>query len=111
MATRVNKTLAGVVAALAIGVAVVTVSSPAVAFDPARHDHGRLHHFWRQGAAGGVPYRSAYVYAYGEAPRNYSGYYFTSSNFCVPNRNNGYNGGFANFAYDGNGRFLGYVCR
>lgn len=112
MSTFLKNALTSAVAALAIGATVAAVSTPASALDCPGHYPGCLHHNWHRGAAVANlgPYGLPYVYAYGDAPRYISGYYFTSSNFCIPSRNNGYNGGFSALAYDANGRFLGYVC-
>ncbi|MGO9135127.1 MAG: hypothetical protein ACLP8A_13935 [Methylovirgula sp.] len=101
-----TRKLTGVFAALAIGLAVMPVSN-AAAFDTPHHVHG--HHRW-QSTAAVWPNDVPYTYAYGDGPRNIAGYFFTSSDFCIPDRNNGYNGGFATLAYDSNGRTLGYVC-
>ncbi|HEY5226122.1 MAG TPA: hypothetical protein VIJ06_04945 [Methylovirgula sp.] len=106
MTTRVKKALAGVAAALVIGVAAAAAASPAAAFDASGHYRGHHHHSWRGVRPYGLPYASAY----GEVPRALSGYYFTTSDFCIPTRNNGYNGGFATLAYGENGRVLGQVC-
>lgn len=101
-----TRKFSGAVAALAIGLAIMPISN-AVAFDTPHHARG--HHHWQRTAAV-WPNDVPYTYGYGDGPRNITGYYFTSSNFCIPDRNNGYNGGFATLAYDSNGRALGYVC-
>jgi hypothetical protein len=106
MTTRVKKTLAGAVAALAMGVGVVALSVPVAAFDSTSHYRNHRHHAWHSVRPYGLPY----AFAYGEAPRSLSGYYFTTSDFCIPSRNNGYNGGFSTLAYGENGRVLGQVC-
>lgn len=108
--TIAKKTLAGAVAALAIGVTVAAASSPAAAFDSSGHHYSHHHHGWHREALVVRPYGLPPAYAYGQAPRYISGYYFTNSDFCIPDRNNGYNGGFSTLAYGANGRVLGYVC-
>lgn len=95
-------TFAGAIAALTMGAAVIAVPAPAAAFVSTGHHY---HHRWHV-----RPYGVPYVYGYGEAPRYRTGYYFTTSAFCIPDRNNGYNGGFSTLAYGAKGRVLGYVC-
>lgn len=110
MATLSKQTLAGTVAALAIGVTVAAASTPAAAFDSSGHHDSRHYHGWHRETLVVRPSGFPYAYAYGQAPRYLSGYYFTTSDFCIPDRNNGYNGGFSTLAYGTNGRILGYVC-
>jgi len=97
-------TLAGA-AALAMGAAVAATPVPAAASYAFSH-HRPYHHTWRV-----RPHGLPYAYGYGQAPHGITGYYFTTSDFCIPDRNNDYNGDFSTLAYGANGRPLGYVCQ